>query len=109
MSLHPDWLLPDWQAPGAGALMTTRLGGASAAPFDSFNLGAAVGDDPASVAANRASLALAIGARPVFLKQVHGARVVRLSIADAQAGANKFVIAQITFLDEARDQLTAAR
>ncbi len=88
MSLHPDWLLPDWQAPGAGALMTTRLGGASAAPFDSFNLGAAVGDDPASVAANRASLALAIGARPVFLKQVHGSRVVRLSIADAQADAS---------------------
>ena len=35
---HPEWLVPEWPVPGIGALMTTRHGGASAAPFDSLNL-----------------------------------------------------------------------
>ncbi|MGC1738933.1 laccase domain-containing protein, partial [Mycobacterium sp.] len=43
---------------------TTRTGGVSARPFDSFNLGDHVGDDPAAVAANRARLAAAIGLGP---------------------------------------------
>ena len=33
--------------------MSTRAGGVSAAPWDSLNLGVAVGDDPAAVAENR--------------------------------------------------------
>ena len=40
---------------------TTRAGGVSAAPFDSFNMGDHVGDDPEAVAANRRRLAAAIG------------------------------------------------
>ena len=40
---------------------TTRAGGVSAPPFDTFNLGDHVGDDPAAVAANRKRLASAIG------------------------------------------------
>ena len=36
---------------------TTRAGGVSAPPFDTFNLGDHVGDDPAAVAANRKRLA----------------------------------------------------
>ncbi len=83
----PDWLAPDWQAPGIGALMTTRLGGASAAPFDSMNLRGGIGDEPASVALNQARLAEAIGAAPVWLNQVHGAHVVRLGAHDAAPGA----------------------
>jgi YfiH family protein len=76
---HPDWLRPPQPlAEGIGALMTTRAGGVSRAPYASMNLGAFVGDDPQAVQANMARLAQAIGARPVFLKQVHGARVVRL-------------------------------
>ena len=35
---------------------TTRAGGVSAPPFDTFNLGDHVGDDPAAVAANRKRL-----------------------------------------------------
>ena len=85
MSSHPDWLVPDWQASGVGAVMTTRLGGASAGPFDSMNLRDGVGDDPRAVAANQATLELAIGARPVFMHQVHGAHVVRLHGADARS------------------------
>jgi polyphenol oxidase len=87
VSLDPDWLIPDWQAPRVGAVMTTRRGGVSAAPFDGMNLGASAGDDPRAVARNQGLLALAIGAAPVYLNQVHGARVVRLTCADAAAGA----------------------
>lgn len=57
---------------------TTRLGGVSGPPFDSFNLGDHVGDDPAAVAANRARLGAAIGLgaeRVVWMNQVHGDRV----------------------------------
>ncbi len=44
-------------------------------PFDALNLGDHVGDQPLAVAANRALLAQALGARPVFLSQVHGTRM----------------------------------
>ncbi|BBY09060.1 peptidoglycan editing factor PgeF [Mycobacterium noviomagense] len=57
---------------------TTRAGGVSAPPFDTFNLGDHVGDDPAAVAANRARLAAAIGLevnRVVWMNQVHGDHV----------------------------------
>jgi polyphenol oxidase len=57
---------------------TTRAGGISRPPFDTFNLGDHVGDDPAAVAANRARLAAAIGLgtdRVVWMNQVHGDRV----------------------------------
>ena len=43
-------------------------------PFDTFNLGDHVGDDPAAVAANRIRLAAAIGLGPdrmVWMNQVH--------------------------------------
>jgi hypothetical protein len=81
---HPDWLLPGLDMPGVRAVMTTRAGGVSAPPYDSLNLGIAVDDDPLAVVTNRARLAQAVGdARPVYLKQVHGARVVRLKAADA--------------------------
>ena len=57
---------------------TTRSGGASAPPYDSFNLGDHVGDDPAAVAANRRRLASAIGLAPdhvIWMNQVHGVHV----------------------------------
>ena len=57
---------------------TTRAGGVSGPPFDSFNLGDHVGDDPAAVAANRNRLATAIGLGPdrvLWMNQVHGDRV----------------------------------
>ena len=72
---------------GAGAprwirrIVTTRHGGVSAAPYDSFNLGVGVGDSPAGVAANRARLARAAGVPPesvVWMRQVHGTAVTRV-------------------------------
>ena len=74
------WITPDWPAPpGVQALCTTRMGGVSAAPYDSLNLGTHVGDDPAAVQVNRQRLQAALqGARPVFLNQVHGNGVAHL-------------------------------
>lgn len=56
-------------------VVTTRAGGGSKAPYESFNLGAGVGDDPAAVAANRHRLADELGLdrdRLVWMEQVHG-------------------------------------
>lgn len=63
---------------GVGAAFTGRAGGASRPPYDSLNLGGAVGDDPAAVLGNRRRAAEALGVDPgrtVFMRQVHGADV----------------------------------
>ncbi|MCX6468690.1 peptidoglycan editing factor PgeF [Williamsia herbipolensis] len=57
---------------------TTRRGGVSLAPYDEFNLGDHVGDDPAAVRANRLRLAERIGvapARMVWMEQIHSPTV----------------------------------
>src|SRR5699024_10803640 len=54
---------------------TTRSGGVSRSPYDSFNLGDHVGDDAESVAANRRRLAAELGLpqrRLTWMEQVHG-------------------------------------
>lgn len=54
---------------------STRRGGVSEAPFDSLNLGRAVGDAPEAVEENARRLAQAIGVRTgqlVTIRQVHG-------------------------------------
>ena len=78
-----------WDAPGnVGALMSTRQGGCSLGAFDSLNLGDHVGDDPAAVAANRERWgALMLPARPLWLRQVHGAVVVEAADALRQGRA----------------------
>jgi YfiH family protein len=79
-------IVADWAAaPGVGACMSTRLGGVSAAPWDSLNLGSSVGDDPDAVRENRRRFTAITGAHPVWLHQVHGTRVVRLSPAHVDA------------------------
>jgi YfiH family protein len=77
-----DWLAPEWRVAKVGATMTTRSGGHSVDRYASMNVGVAVGDSAEAVAANRARLADAIGARPVFMRQVHGSRAVRVGRAD---------------------------
>ena len=75
-------LQPRWQAAAnVGALMSTRAGGVSRPPWDSLNLGLAVGDDPAAVAENRRRFVARIGAKPLWLHQVHGQRVVHATTA----------------------------
>lgn len=61
-----------------GAVSTTRLGGVSKPPFDGFNLGFHVGDDPQAVRENRCRFSEFTGSEVQFcwLSQVHGTRVV---------------------------------
>ena len=77
-------LIPDWPASDrVGALMSARVGGVSQAPWQSLNLGVAVGDVAADVAENRRRFEAALGVPTVYLRQVHSARVMRLHAADA--------------------------
>jgi len=83
-----DWLVPDWPAPSAvRAVCSTRAGGVSVGNFQGLNLGGHVGDDPAHVLWNRAWLRQAIGARPVFLEQVHGTYVTALDAGSVDGEA----------------------
>jgi hypothetical protein len=94
---RPDgWLAPVWSEGAVGALMTTREGGVSEGAYGSFNVGVAVGDDAERVAANRAALADACRATPVFLRQVHGKRVVALGSADAASATPHEADASVT-------------
>ncbi|MCQ4311008.1 peptidoglycan editing factor PgeF [Pseudomonas stutzeri] len=73
-----DWITPDWPAPlHVRACVTTRNEGLSQPPFDSFNLGDHVGDDPAAVMANRQRLRNLLGCEPAWLSQVHSATTVK--------------------------------
>lgn len=71
-------------APGVKAVSTTRLGGVSRGPYESFNLGGFCGDDAADVEHNRKHLLseLALPAPPKWLQQVHG---VDILCADTQS------------------------
>lgn len=92
-----DWLRPSWHGGEVGALMTTRAGGVSRGPYASLNIGDAVGDDPAAVAVNRDRLQAALGgAAPVYLDQVHGARVVRIDATDARRSGRPVADASLT-------------
>ena len=83
------FLIPDWPAPaGVRACVTTRAGGVSVAPFDSFNLGDHVGDDPVAVAHNRHRLTHIFDVQHAWLSQVHGVVVAPATpgqIAEADA------------------------
>lgn len=75
------FFLVDEAARSRGLLVAfaDRHGGISVPPFDSLNLAARVGDDPAAVAENRERVARALGRRSeefVYSRQVHGTRVV---------------------------------
>lgn len=75
----PHFIEPQWPAPAnILALCTTRQGGCSAVPYDSFNLAHHVGDGESSVATNREILASALppGAVCSWLSQVHGTAVI---------------------------------
>jgi YfiH family protein len=64
--------------PGARAAFSTRLGGVSAAPFESLNLGTLTADEPGSVIENRRRMASMLGFDPERVaigRQVHGAEL----------------------------------
>jgi len=92
-----DVVQPEWNvSPRVRALVTTRDGGVSNAPFGRWqagadqpgglNLGMKSGDDLSAVAANRARLLELAGVRDAaWLEQIHGAGIVRAEDALAYA------------------------
>ena len=88
LGMQHDWIVPDWPAPRAvRALVTTRSGGVSAGAFASLNLGDHVGDEVGACMENRARLKAMLPAEPLWLRQVHGTRVVEApsSLAGSEA------------------------
>ncbi|MFB9123360.1 peptidoglycan editing factor PgeF [Paraburkholderia dipogonis] len=95
-----DVVQPAWNvSPRVRALVTTRDGGVSEAPFGRWqngadlpgglNLGMKSGDDPAAVATNRERLLKLAGvSEAAWLEQIHGAGIVRAEDVLAQAHAN---------------------
>lgn len=73
----PEWSLPE----GVAACSSTRHGGVSVPPYDSLNLGAHCGDNLQHVEENRTRLYAAgtLPSRPVWLEQVHGKDVLKLT------------------------------
>lgn len=76
LRIQPDWPAP----PVVRAFVTTRDGGVSGAGYASLNLSTATADDPACVAENRRRFAAWLPSEPGWLKQVHGARVIRREV-----------------------------
>jgi len=85
-----QFLTPDWAAPrSVRAAFTLRRGGVSAAPFDSLNVAAHVGDDSQAVAKNRRRLrdGLRLPQEPAWMEQVHRTEVLDLDLSDLAARA----------------------
>ncbi len=73
------------EALGVPHAFTTRHGGMSVPPFDTLNLGQAVGDDPAAVIENRRRVTALLGRSPgghIEASQVHGREVAVVTGAD---------------------------
>lgn len=81
-------IVPRWDAPATvRAFVTVREGGVSAGAFGceggasgGLNLGTRCGDDAEAVRANRALLTSLLPSEPVWLEQVHGTAVHRVSV-----------------------------
>ena len=92
MPLHPDWLIPQWPAPDhIKSVFTSRNGGVSRAPFDSFNLGRPSDDDHVAVDTNRAILQAQIGFAPIVMSPVHGVETVELPMTAGAVEAGVIV------------------
>jgi YfiH family protein len=69
-------------------VVTTRAGGASRPPYDTFNLGDHVGDDEGNVHANRKRLAAELGLaedKLAWMEQVHGRTATTVDGSETQA------------------------
>ena len=82
------------RALGVEAFVTDRFGGASAAPYDTLNLGDHVGDQIEDVEENRRRVASAAGVdvtRLVTVRQVHEADVLDASLVTPPSEADALV------------------
>ena len=91
-SQHPPAVIqPDWPAPKrVRALVTTRQGGVSKPPFESWNMGDHVQDDEDAVAHNRKLLNpfLPKNSQVCWLQQVHGVELVEATSENLLAQAD---------------------
>lgn len=103
-----NFIFPNWNAPAnVHAVMTTRLGGFSKSPFDSFNLATHVEDDLEAVLENRRLLKteLSLPNEPFWLEQIHSNIVVEASNelclpkADASFSTQKDVVCVVMTAD----------
>jgi len=86
-----EFIEPDWPAPAnVHAASTTRVGGVSQEPYNSFNLADHVADSVSDVATNRTMLrtSLQLPGEPFWLTQVHEAQVVEAGGDDNRADAS---------------------
>ena len=89
MLKNSHFIVPNWPAPAnVHALQTNRYGGCSYSPYDSFNLGSHVKDNPIHVAHNRQLLSQFLPSEPVWLNQVHGINVVDAANTDCVPDAD---------------------
>lgn len=98
-----QWLVPDWPAPpNIKTLVTTRHGGVSKPPYDSFNLASHVNDEGSAVTQNRQLLAQALAGRPSFqwINQVHGNKVLVLDQPAQNFNADDQVDADAIYTQE---------
>jgi len=89
-----EWIEAAWPAPPAvRALSTTRMGGVSSGVYAGLNLGDHVGDEPVSVARNRALLRQRIDlpAEPHWLRQVHGCGVADAACDEQRCEADAVI------------------
>jgi hypothetical protein len=87
------------------AIVSTRMGGASAPPYESLNLGLRVGDREGDVLANRERFFTAFGlplARSVWCRQVHSDGVTVVGEEDAGRGSTS----EATIVDETDAMVT---
>ncbi|GJM12326.1 MAG: laccase domain protein [Pseudohongiella sp.] len=90
-------IFADWDvSPNIVAFSTTRLGGVSKPPYDSFNVATHVQDDPGSVDSNRKLLRGRFPKRLVWqwLEQVHGTDVAIVDEAGPDLTADALSTAQ---------------
>lgn len=81
--------LPRWQAEGIDVGFSTRVGGVSQVPYETFNLGFHVGDDPIAVSENRKRWLDEWGvpwSRAAVGEQVHGTNVLWVKEEDGGRG-----------------------
>ena len=97
-----------WSAPAhVKALTTLRTGGVSTGAFSSLNLATHVGDSRTTVGENRARLAyqLELPSEPIWLRQVHGRRVIqaeshqRNCIADGSFSRQEGIVCAVLTAD----------
>ncbi len=88
--IQADWGAPD----NIRTLITTRLGGFSNLPYESFNLALHVGDDPQSVKQNRNRLQALLPSQPKWLNQIHSSRIIDAADPELQPDADGSIATQ---------------